>query len=153
MPLADAKWRSSWTAADHAALKAALARQFGAMQAPGAKRWFKTVDRDHVYSVVAGDNSPFESLLIGGYLLSMQLDRPWWSSGAQILYEQFLLKVDPAASNIRPVIKALVHLGKVTGAAGVAVGTALNPSDRKLARVYERFGFQTTAHSLYLETS
>jgi hypothetical protein len=126
-------------------------RQFASMQLPGGKDWFRTVDPDHVYGVVCGERSPLESLLIGGYLLCMQFDRPWWSSGPKMLYEQMLLKVDPAASNIRPVIRALIHCGRVTGAAGIAAGTSLNLSDRKLARIYERFGFQTTAHSLYLE--
>ncbi|AJY42496.1 hypothetical protein BW21_2436 [Burkholderia humptydooensis] len=151
MPLAGAKWNVQFLDDDRAAIKAALYRQYGIMHAPGAKKWFGTVEPDHVYQVVCGENSPFESILLNGYLLCMVLDTPWWSSGKKLLHEQMILKIDPNAWNFRSVLRALVHLGKATGAAGITSGTSLSANDRKLARVYERFGFGTAAHSLYLE--
>jgi hypothetical protein len=148
MSLIEGKWGVHFSQDDWAAIDAALDRQFAAMQ-DSPKKWFGTVSRRKVGEVLR--SGAFELLLVNGYLLGMSVDAPWWSEGDKVLYEQILLKVDPAASNIRPVIRTLIQCARVVGAAGVAVGTALNPSDRKLARIYERFGFRTAAHSLYLE--
>jgi hypothetical protein len=143
-----AVWGVDFTPDQWAAVDAAVDRQCAAMEGQ-PKKWFGTVSGERVQEVLR--SGAFELILIRGYLLAMSIDVPWWSAGDKVLYEQLLLKVDPAASNIRPVIKALIHCATITGAAGVAAGTSLNPSDRKLARVYERFGFSTAAHSLYLE--
>ncbi|KVD54737.1 hypothetical protein [Burkholderia ubonensis] len=151
MSLAGAKWNSQFNGEDRAAIKAALYRQYGTMQAPDSKAWFGTVDPEHVYQVICGDSSPFESILLNGYLLCMVLDTPWWSPNKKLLHEQMVLKIDPRAWNFRSVLRALVELGKSVGATGVTSGTALHTNDRRLARVYERFGFRTAAHSLYLE--
>jgi hypothetical protein len=148
-PLDGGKWGVSFSGSDWDDVDRALDRTYSGIVQPGSKAWFGTISRAKVGAVLK--SGAFELLLIHGYLLGMSLDTPWWSDGDKILYEQILLKVDPAASNIRPVIRALMECGRVTGAAGVAVGTALNPSDRKLARIYERHGFVTAAHSLYKE--
>ncbi|HEF4776452.1 hypothetical protein KTE28_18410 [Burkholderia multivorans] len=150
MSLAAAKWNTDWTAEDKAAIKAALYRQFDTMHGPDAKGWFSTVDPDHVYRVIC-ETTTFESALINGYLLSLAWDKPWWSPDKKLLHEQMVLKVDPAAWNFRSVIRVMVDLARLLKAAGVTSGTALAANDRKLARVYERFGFRTAAHSLYLE--
>ncbi|NUX98776.1 hypothetical protein [Paraburkholderia youngii] len=144
-----AKWSTDWTAADKATIRAALDRQYAGMQSPDAKAWYGTVDPDHVYHVIC-ETKAFESILLNGYLLCMVLDYPWWTRSVKVLHEQMLLKVDPNAWNLRSVIREMVNLGRITGAAGIASGTALSTNDRRLARVYERFGFQTTDHSLYL---
>ncbi len=151
MSLAGAKWNVQFLDADRAAIKAALYRQYSTMHAPDSKAWFKTVDPEHVYQVVCGERSPFESILLNGYLLCMSLDTAWWSPDKKLLHEMMLLKVDPCAWNLRSVLRAFVELGKRVGAAGLTSGTSLHMNDRRLARVYERFGFGTAAHSLYLE--
>ena len=148
-PLDGGKWGVNFSDNDWVAIDAALDRTYANVVLGRAKAWFGTVSRQKVGEVLKAGR--FELFLINGYLLGVSIDSPWWSEGDKVLYEQILLKVDPAASNVRSVIRALIQMARVTGAAGVAVGTALNPSDRKLARIYERFGFKTAAHSLYLE--
>lgn len=148
MQLIEGKWGVHFLESDWSAIDDALDRQYADMQG-SAKKWFGTVSRRKVGEALR--KGEFELLLHRGYLLGMSVDSPWWSDGDKVLYEQILLKVDPFASNMRSVIRTLVQCARVVGASGVAVGTALNPSDRKLARVYERFGFKTAAHSLYLE--
>lgn len=148
-PLDGGKWGAQFDSDDWARIDAALDRTYNDIVLTGSKKWFGAISREKVGRVLK--EGQFELLLLGGYMVGMYLDTPWWGEGNKVLYEQILLKVDPAASNIRPIIRALVHCARVTGATGVAVGTALNPSDRKLARVYERFGFSTVAHSLYKE--
>ncbi len=151
MPLTGAKWNVQFQDSDRSAIKAALYRQYGTMQSMDSKAWFKTVDAEHVYHVICGESSPFESILLNGYLLCMALDTAWWSPDKKLLHEMMLLKVEPSAWNLRSVLRAFVELGSRVGAAGLTSGTSLHMNDRKLARVYERFGFRTVAHSLYLE--
>jgi hypothetical protein len=113
------------------------------------KSWHRTVSLGKVFYEIA-NGSDFEVLLVSGYLLAYQIGAPWYSDG-DVFYEQLLLKVDPAAHSIRPVLRAMENIARGAGCVGIAVGTALNSSDERLARVYHRAGYSTQAHALYKE--
>jgi hypothetical protein len=138
------KARSDFSVAEWAAIEHAMAVfQFS------DKSWHRIVSRSKVFKEIRS-GTEFEVLLISGYLLAYQIGTPWYSDG-DVFYEHLLLKVDPAAHSIRPVLRAMENIARGTGCVGIAVGTALNSSDERLARVYHRAGYSTQAHALYKE--
>jgi hypothetical protein len=143
-------WSRDWTSATREAVADAMVGFYTTL-ATSNKRWTATIDRDLVIRAVL-DGELFQCVLVSGYLLAFQMVTHWYmAEGSFVFYEHLLLKVDPAANSIRPVLRAMEDIAQRAGCVGIAVGTALNASDEKLVRVYERRGFRVEAHAMFKE--
>jgi hypothetical protein len=145
----DLLWRKDWTPETLDTVKAGM-RAAGAYLFTGDKAWRGMVDVDR--AMEAAFSGAFEMFLVAGYLVGFCISTPWYArEGVRLFDEQFLLKVESTGQSFRRVIRAMEDIARVTGCAGIAVGTALNHSDERLASVYMRHGFRAEATVLYKE--
>jgi hypothetical protein len=110
------------------------------------KAWTELIDPDHVTALIL--ERRVESFVYRGYLIVFDIGAPWYSPDKKVLEEMLVARLDPTPGRIRDVVSALSAVAHANGCVGIAVGNALT-FDGRLARVYERFGFNPEALSLY----
>lgn len=81
--------------------------------------------------------------IVDGYLVVYDITEMWWSD-ATVISEQLIFALEPESS-ISAVLEFLEAKGREAGAQRVCVGTALAKSDKALAHVYEKLGFEQIA--------
>lgn len=116
----------------------------------GKKDWLANLDVRFTVDQLRHENIP--AVIVDGYLIAFQLGAPWYSPKAVYLNECLVLRLGDRAGNFRVVPETLLRLARgIPQCVGICVGTALTRDDR-LARVYQRFGFQPEAQSLFRRT-
>jgi hypothetical protein len=91
-------------------------------------------------------------LLIGGYLLVADVNPLWCKPDKVFLSERTVFRVDEQPRDFRVVPQTLLHIAaSIPNCAGISVGTSFT-RDNRLRRVYERYGFEVEAESLFRST-
>lgn len=110
------------------------------------KVWFEYVDLDHVLSTILTGAMP-AAIVDDSYLVMYDHGTPWYNPNITVLEEVMVIKIAPGGS-FDNVVAFLQSQGRLHHASFVSVGTALAMQDDTLAGVYQRYGFQTSAHQL-----
>lgn len=77
-----------------------------------------------------------------------------WNHAKPLLYEISLFKLnDSGKGTMKDVVDAMIALAKKHGAVGIVTATMLAKSNRALSRIYERYGFKTVSHEMFLEVT
>lgn len=121
-------------------------------KASATKTWFSSIDPGKVLqTIMSGEHLAF--IVEDTYLILADLHSPWFANDEhKVLAEMLVLKINQAGpGKFQDIPRALTALAGVVGARAVVVGTALAPTNRALARMYSREGFQASATELYKE--
>ncbi len=93
-------------------------------------------------------------IVADSYLVCYEVIQPWWTKdGDWLLAEQLVLRLSVSGADFRVVPEFLTAQAREAGCVLAAVGTALALSDKPLASLYSRHGFQPSAASLAKDTS
>lgn len=96
----------------------------------------KVFDAEHAY-------------IVGGYLVVYDFAEVWWSDD-EILAEQLVFALEPDSS-FSAVLEFFEAKAREAGVKRICVGTALAKSDRALASVYMKGGYEQMATHLTKE--
>lgn len=112
----------------------------------GIKAWVRFIDPHHVFRQIR--EQLVESVIVEGYLIVFGLGEAWYSPDAVFLSELMVMRIRDRPGRFRVVPETLLRLARsIPNCAGIQVGTAL--SDARLTRVYQRYGFEHEADSLF----
>jgi len=139
-------WAADWSEQDRQAVHEAVHRTAQASRDTGAKGYFKSIDADHVYQQLANGGVP--AVISGGYAMAFDAGSPWYSKTDVFLEELLVLRLRDRPGHFRQVVDTFEQLARNAGCIGVCVGTGLN-LDGRLARVYQRFGYQAESQALF----
>lgn len=107
------------------------------VQARAAKEWVKDLDLEKVVETI---NEADAWIVDETYLVMYVVDTPWYGNKPWLL-EQLVLALKPGG-DFSAVTDFLEDRARAEGCSFCVVGTALAPSDKALARLYTRQGYQ-----------
>lgn len=109
------------------------------------KQWTQLIDPAHVADSLL--KRTVASVLVSGYLVCYGVGTPWYNPNVRALEEMLVLRVPESPGRFTDAIKALRALAVENQCDVIVAGSAL-PSDDRLVRVYERYGFRREATTL-----
>lgn len=115
----------------------------------------KRLARKHTHSVIDPDvalRNVFDAehaYIVDGYLVVYEISTLWWSDDP-IISEQLVFALEPNG-DFSSVIRFFEAKAREVGARWIQAGTALAKSDRALASIYQRYGFEQHAIGLSKE--
>lgn len=137
-----------WTYTEWFDYYVACDRESEGAMVSGRKSWFGCIDVDAVKAAPLDGitTHEMEAFRVGPYAVLYSIATPWYNPREIFLQEHLVIRVG-AVGSFRCVPEALIQRAQELGCGHIVVGDALTIDDR-LARVYNRYGFQVEAQSM-----
>lgn len=115
------------------------------------KKWTGLIDPTLIETTLKNINPNIHAVIVENtYLVLFAVISPWFTNKT-LIDEKLIFRLLDGPGKFSDVTAALDHIAASTNAAGIMVGTALAPSDKVMARMFQRAGFELSQSSLFKE--
>lgn len=113
------------------------------------KKWVNLIDPVLIESTLKNSNSNIHAVIVKDtYLLLFAVISPWFTNKT-LIDEKLIFHLLDGPGKFSDVVDALEYIAKSVHASGIMVGTALAPSNKVMARMFQHAGFELSQSGLF----
>lgn len=113
------------------------------------KAWVALIDPTCIEATLKNMNPNIHCVIVKDtYLLLFSVVSPWFTN-KRLIDEKLIFRLLDGPGKFTDVVDALEYIAKSMNASGIMAGTALAPSNKAMARMFQRAGFELSQTGLF----